>query len=140
MAKGFLGRMFNYEPPPPGVFDGVEEGHGPLPWFTTMNVVLAVVTAFALTFPLWGERKEGNLATVYNGYVPADHIPGAGAQPLTGEGLTAVQNVFGNESSLMNSAGGFPWWDAGYTAAAIFITVVFIWVGAAIKNVVEEGY
>lgn len=138
MAKGFLGRMMNFEPAPPGVFDGVEEGHGPLPWFTTMNVVLAVVTAYALTFPLWGERKEANLATTYSGYVPADHIPGAAAQ-LPAQ-LTAVQNIYGNGTALATSAGGFPWWDMGYTASIVFITVVFLWVGLAIRNVVEEGY
>lgn len=146
---GFLTKMLGIEVIPPGNFDGVTEGHAPLPWFTTLVIGLSIVTAFVLTFPIWGERTEKNLADAYAAsgsfeeWKAQHFVAGPLAQdptPAAGEKQKMVGNIFSNNTAVAKSEGGFAWWDQGYTAALFFIIFVLGWTYVAVKNCADEGY
>lgn len=146
---GFLTKALGIEIIPPGNFDGVTEGHAPLPWFTMLVIGLSIVTAFVLTFPIWGERTEKNLKEAYSAsgtfeeWKALHFVAGDRAQdptPKAGEEMKMVGNIFSNNTAVAKSEGGFAWWDMGYTSALIFIIFVLGWTYVAVKNCADDGY
>jgi hypothetical protein len=57
---------------------GITEDNNRMPMPVVLLVVLTVVTAFAVTFPLWGQRPT---AEIYTGYVKAMDAPEVKAAP-----------------------------------------------------------
>ena len=51
---------------------GITEDNNRMPMPVVLLVVLTVLTAFAITFPLWGQRPT---AAIYAGYVKAMNTP-----------------------------------------------------------------
>jgi len=51
---------------------GITEDNNRLPVPIVLLVVLTVITAFAVTFPLWGQRPQ---ASIYQGYIKAMSLP-----------------------------------------------------------------
>jgi len=51
---------------------GITEDNNRLPMPIVLLVVLTVITAFAVTFPLWGQRPT---AAIYVGYIKAMNLP-----------------------------------------------------------------
>jgi len=51
---------------------GITEDNNRLPMPIVLLVVLTVITAFAVTFPLWGQRPS---AAIYEGYIKAMNLP-----------------------------------------------------------------
>lgn len=58
---------------------GITEDNNRMPMPVVLLVVLTVITAFAVTFPLWGQRPT---AALYEGYIKAMNAPE----------VTAIQN------------------------------------------------
>lgn len=146
---GFLTKMLGIEVIPPGNFDGVTEGHAPLPWFTTLVIGMSIITAFVLTFPIWGERTEKNLSEAYAAsgsfeeWKAQHYVVGSKTTdptPKAGEKQKMVGNLYDNTTALAVSEGGFAWWDSGYTVALGFIIFVLGWTYLAIKNCADDGY
>ena len=57
---------------------GITEDNNRMPMPVVLLVVLTVLTAFAVTFPLWGQRPN---AAIYEGYVKAMDDPQVKAAP-----------------------------------------------------------
>jgi hypothetical protein len=57
---------------------GITEDNNRMPMPVVLLVILTVLTAFAVTFPLWGQRPN---AQIYEGYVKAMNTPEVKAAP-----------------------------------------------------------
>ncbi len=51
---------------------GITEDNNRLPMPIVLLVILTIITAFAVTFPLWGQRPTAN---IYEGYIKAMNLP-----------------------------------------------------------------
>ncbi len=58
-------------------FEGIREGTNPIPAGVKILMVITIITAFLVTFPLWGQRAELNSQYWMTGYV----------HPLGGEAI-----------------------------------------------------
>jgi hypothetical protein len=96
-------------------FGGIAEGNRPVPPAISGLLFITVITAFLVTFPLWGSRPEID-PTHWSILLYGDDEP------------TAVMKTFNNEIHQS------PWWDVGYTIAIPWVIVFFASVGYVIKQ------
>ncbi len=97
------------------LFGGIKEGNRPVPPAIAGLLFITVITAFLVTFPLWGARPEVD-PTHWSILMYGDDEP------------TAVAKTFFNESHQS------PWWDKGYTIAIPWVVIFFASVGYLIKQ------
>lgn len=92
-------------------FDGMLEGTNNIPAIVILLLVMTVVTANLLTFPLFGARPQ---------------LPGHLHYWL----LQGVPTLKAHTSPNLAR----PWWDQGYVINSVYVSVFFIWVGLLNKR------
>lgn len=79
---------------------GITEDNNRLPVPIVLLVVLTVITAFAVTFPLWGQRPT---ADIYEGYIQAMSLPEVMSAPDDQEAMKKIVQLNrgkGNDAML----------------------------------------
>ncbi|MCL4486093.1 MAG: hypothetical protein M0041_01295 [Nitrospiraceae bacterium] len=92
-------------------FDGMLEGTNNIPGIIILLLVMTVVTAELLTFPLFGARPQ---------------LPGHLHYWLV-QGVPVLK-----AHTSPNLAR--PWWDQGYVINSIYVSIFFTWVGLLMKR------
>lgn len=78
---------------------GLTEDNNPVPFPVILLVGLTVLTAFCVTFPLWGQRPT---AALYQPYVDAMSDPKVTAAKTDAEALTIIRSMYDANPSVKN--------------------------------------
>ncbi len=73
---------------------GIVEDNNRLPMPIVLLVILTIITAFAVTFPLWGQRPS---ASIYEGYVKSMDSPEVMAQKDDDAKMAAILKLNGGD-------------------------------------------